>query len=628
MSMSDTPDPAPVPRERPAASGRKDRPALSPEQVLAWADAFYARHGRWPQASSGLIEDAAGETWLAVDAALRKGWRGLPGGLSLYRLIRQHRAGRAAGLVDEGISDPDPIPRRKQRPPDLEIEQTLAWADAHFARAGRWPTKTSGPVLDAPREKWGNIAAALSCGRRGLKPGLSLAHLLAQYRGVRHRLDLPRLCVAQILAWADAHYERTGRWPDKRSGPIHEAPQETWSGISNALHQGNRGLAPGSSLPRLLAEHRRVRNPKGLPPLTEAQILAWAEAHHTRTGEWPSARSGPVVDAPGETWTGVETALAQGKRGLPGGSSIARLLDEHWGTRQRRGLYPLSDARILAWADAHFERTGQWPNRNSGPIDPAPGEAWSGIERALRRGFRGLAGGSSLARLLATHRAVRNIHDLPPLTAAQILLWADEHQQRTGAWPLASSGAIAEAPGENWQAVDGCLQSGCRGLPGGSSLARVLAECRGARNRKALPPLPVRQILLWADAFRARHGHWPALHSGPVEDAPGETWSGLNAALQHGNRGLPGGSSLPRLLEEQRGVRNCRNLPPLTVEQILAWADAFHARQGCWPSGCFGPIEDAPGETWTAVESALRNGARGLPGGSSLARLIRRYRSM
>jgi hypothetical protein len=68
------------------------------------------------------------------------------------------------------------------------------------------------------------------------------------------------------------------------------------------------------------------------PPLTLRQILAWADAHHARTGGWPSACSGPVADAPGEKWAGLDVALAEGRRGLPGGDSLARLLD-----RRRRG---------------------------------------------------------------------------------------------------------------------------------------------------------------------------------------------------------------------------------------------------------------------------------------------------
>jgi len=68
-----------------------------------------------------------------------------------------------------------------------------------------------------------------------------------------------------------------------------------------------------------------------------------------------------------------------------------------------------------------------------------------------------------------------------------------------------------------------------------------------------------------------------------------------------------------------------RKGPPLTVEQILTWADAHHARTGRWPSDWSGPIPGAPGETWAKVHSALRAGHRSLPGGDTLARLLRRY---
>jgi hypothetical protein len=68
--------------------------------------------------------------------------------------------------------------------------------------------------------------------------------------------------------------------------------------------------------------------------------------------------------------------------------------------------------------------------------------------------------------------------------------------------------------------------------------------------------------------------------------------------------------------------------PPLSVEQILAWADAFHARTGEWPPSVAAPIPEAPGETWSAVNAALRVGVRGLPGGSSLPRLLREHRGV
>src|SRR5262249_44024200 len=110
--------------------------------------------------------------------------------------------------------------------------------------------------------------------------------------------------------------------------------------------------------------------------------------------------------------------------------------------------------------------------------------------------------------------------------------------------------------------------------------------------------------------------------SGPIAEAKGETWMMVHVALRRGKRGLPGGSSLARLLLEQRGVRPLRLLP-LNLEQIQTWAEAHRARTGEWPNRASGIIPEAPRETWLAVDKALRNGLRGLPGGSSLSRVLR-----
>ena len=66
----------------------------------------------------------------------------------------------------------------------------------------------------------------------------------------------PDLTQAQVLAWADAFFERTGDWPNPWSGPIQETPGETWLLVAAALALGLRGFAPGGSIPRFLEEHR------------------------------------------------------------------------------------------------------------------------------------------------------------------------------------------------------------------------------------------------------------------------------------------------------------------------------------------------------------------------------------
>ena len=95
-----------------------------------------------------------------------------------------------------------------------------------------------------------------------------------------------------------------------------------------------------------------------------------------------------------------------------------------------------------------------------------------------------------------------------------------------------------------------------------------------------LPLLMIEKILKWADTFHERTKGWPNQGSGPVEGALGEKWVNIDQALVKGLRGLPGGSSLARLLEEKREVRNAKYPPGLAILQILAWVDAFRRRSG------------------------------------------------
>lgn len=366
-------------------------------------------------------------------------------------------------------------------------------------------------------------------------------------RPARLRHSRPPLSVAQILAWADAHRAQTGSYPNLNSGEVRGAAGEKWRLIDTCLRQGLRGLPGGGSVARLLARERGVRNIRALPDLAVEKILAWADAHHAAHGGWPSSASGPVEAAPGETWSAVHAALSNGARGLPGGSSLAGLLAEHRGRRNHMGLPPLSRETILRWADDHHRLTGCWPHKESGPVLGVEGETWASVDGALRKGLRGLSGKASLPKLLAEHRGVRNVQGLAGLNVEQVLAWADAHRARTGRLPKAKSGPIPEAPGETWMRVNTALIEGLRGLPGGSSLARLFAERRGTRNHMALPPLTVGQIVCWAEAHRRRTGRWPTPRSGPVEGVPGLTWSAVGNALYLGLRGLPAGLSLPKL---------------------------------------------------------------------------------
>ena len=134
---------------------------------------------------------------------------------------------------------------------------------------------------------------------------------------------------------------------------------------------------------------------------------------------------------------------------------------------------------------------GKWPKRDAGAIVGAKFETWYGVDRALCCGYRGFAGGSSLARLLAEERGARNHMRLAPLSEERILEWADEHHKRTGSWPKATSGKIPGARGEKWRGIEDYLRHGLRGLPGGFLPGEAVGEAAGSTQSKR-PSVPKR----------------------------------------------------------------------------------------------------------------------------------------
>jgi hypothetical protein len=322
-------------------------------------------------------------------------------------------------------------------------------------------------------------------------------------------------------------------------------------GSDGREHPGSR---PGGPIPR------EVR----WPNWTIEEILALADAFHEKHGKWPNGDSGRISDASPDTWTGINIALKNGNRNLPGGTTLARLFAEHRDVRNQTNIPPLDVEAILSWADEHHTRTQSWPVVLSGPVIAAPGETWSSIDHALKRGSRGLSVKTTLSRLLHERRGVSRPQFQEALTVEQILTWADAHYARTGCWPISTTGDISEAPHENWGRIDYSLIQGNRSLPGGSSIAKLLAEHRGVRNRKALPPLDIEQLLVWADRHYERHGRWPTIWSGKIEDVQDESWTAVDASFKAGGRGLAGCGyrSLAHLLDERRGKLRRRGNRP------------------------------------------------------------------
>lgn len=293
---------------------------------------------------------------------------------------------------------------------------------------------------------------------------------------------------------------------------------------------------------------------------------------------------------------------------------------------------PISCDFIVQLALQHFVNNGSYPNRNTKGqvVGGYPGDTWGGYDSSLAAGWRGLTGGSSLAKLLERELGVRNHRNLPDLSENQILELAKSHFSSTGKWPKKKSGPVVGGhPGDTWGAYQDALVRGRRGLPGGSSLAKLLSQELGIRNHLDLPGLTTSFIVERAIQHHEINGVWPTLYTkGQVIGGhPGDTWNAYQIALCQGRRGLPGGSSLTQLLSTELGVRNRRDLTCLTENGILELAKLHLKATGKWPSMTSGSVTGGgPGDTWKGYDHDLRRGARGLPGGSSLAQLIRKLK--
>ena len=49
-------------------------------------------------------------------------------------------------------------------------------------------------------------------------------------------MSKPVLHIVDILRWADAHYDRTGEWPETKFGELFDGPDEKWVNIDQALY--------------------------------------------------------------------------------------------------------------------------------------------------------------------------------------------------------------------------------------------------------------------------------------------------------------------------------------------------------------------------------------------------------
>jgi len=437
---------------------------------------------------------------------------------------------------------------------------------------------------------------------------------------LRDRVVRPDLTLPMIHKALRAYHKEHGRIPrskDTRVVVEFLGFQDTWCAISAALWRGGRGLPGGSSL---IQEARKLGLSEVKPDFTLPMVRKAIRAFYKEHGRTPHSKDGDASEYMGMpgTWRHANSSLVKGNRGLPGGSSLIR-------EARKLGLAPrdLLELPMVRKAIRTFHKEhGRTPHSNDGDASEyiESQDTWGAINSALYIGRRGLPGGSSLIREARKLGLSEMKPDFTlPMVRKAIRAFYKEH----GRPPFLHEEATKYIGfSENWKNVNWALVRGSRGLPGGSSLTDVSVQMGLKDPSIKKPDLTLPMIHEAMRKFDKTHGHRPRPQDGDASIHFGypETWSAVDTALLKGSRGLVGGSSLTKEAL-QLGLRNRK--PTLTLAQVKKAIREYHKKHGHPPTTYSGDASAhfESSETWMAINAALRAGVRGLPGGSSLAKL-------
>ncbi|MDC0274489.1 hypothetical protein OAK91_07135, partial [Planctomycetaceae bacterium] len=166
-------------------SSKTNSSGLTYGWIAIQASEYYSEHGKWPNAYSGKI-DGSDTTWASIDAALRIGLKGFPGGESLDRLIKPLSLVKGSPSKTQKKSRPKQSElhgvrstsiQKKQSHTNLNEEWIIHKALEHRKVKGFLPDQKSGIVLGT-NEFWYGIHYALLNKKRGLSAGLTLEKFL------------------------------------------------------------------------------------------------------------------------------------------------------------------------------------------------------------------------------------------------------------------------------------------------------------------------------------------------------------------------------------------------------------------------------------------------------------------
>ena len=383
------------------------------EQIKEWMQIFYEVKGKYPSTEDDEVYERDGKDiyrviqdrkWKSISWALmnkKMGLENIPDDESSLEKFREKY-----GFV--GKAD------------DLTEAKIKEWIEIFYEKESKYPhaedpnvyeRDSNGGYRIIKREKWQNINANLIRGGRGLSGGSSLA----DFKEGHGFTDKIVRTVEQLKEWMEIYYEYKGKYPSnigkksvyKRSdkGGFDVAEGDDWSNIDRALE---RGEIVGLTEKMTLADFK-VKFGYKSADLTVDQVKEWIEIFYEYKGKYPSQHDKEVFErdenggyrvVEEEVWQEIGTALYNGSRGLP---------EIPFGEFKKKYGYEnkYSEEKIKDWVEIFYEVKGKYPSQEDkhvyerdeeGGYRVVEGESWNAINSALYKGFRGLEGGSSLAK--------------------------------------------------------------------------------------------------------------------------------------------------------------------------------------------------------------------------------------
>jgi hypothetical protein len=453
----------------------------------------------------------------------------------------------------------------------------------------------------------------------------------------------PNLSEDEILAAATAFIKVIGRAPHSKDGDASKyfKRPESWVKVDEALRRGLRGLKGGRTLLMFLVEHGLRARPQKFGGENRGRVnrhtvITGMKAFMFDHGTIPKTNMDEPMHYLGfeTTWRTLNLAMAQGRiEGVPEGYGLKKLAAEEG------LLHPPkmpTETEITAALQAHLNRAGCLPHLGDSTFPDLPRgylDTWSKV--FSRWGRKRLGRGETSGEFLVRHgfqtpKEPRPVVHLPPPTEItesamlghllKVKKAVDRYTQISGWRP----GVVFTLDGVDMtcQRIDTLLRNGGNGLPGGDSLEAFALRHHLNRTEES--------IALAMDRSRVRTGLWPSSLSEDASKDFGwpESWSLVDCWLR--NRG----SSVRKFRESRFGIgqlsKNSAAISesPLDDAKILAAADAYADDHGGLPTDKSGDASKYFGFqiTWAQVQSAIRLGYRGLPGGDTFSRFLARHR--